>query len=61
MYWCKVYFNPDIKCDVVDNNLCEAFNGSLVDARCKSILQLLEDIRMAVMERIVEKRKQCSR
>ena len=31
MYWCKAYFNPDIKCDVVDNNLCEAFNGSLVD------------------------------
>ncbi|KAK8605627.1 hypothetical protein V6N13_102403 [Hibiscus sabdariffa] len=33
------------KCDVVDNNLAEAFNGWIVDARCHPIIIMLEEIR----------------
>ncbi|MFQ6629079.1 hypothetical protein Gotur_006494, partial [Gossypium turneri] len=40
------------------NNLCEAFNSSIVEARFKSIIRMLEDIRTK-MTRIVQKRKLC--
>ena len=25
-HWCRVYFNTEVKCDIVDDNLVEAFN-----------------------------------
>ncbi|XP_019172994.1 PREDICTED: uncharacterized protein LOC109168426 [Ipomoea nil] len=30
--WCKAFFRTFVKCDAVDNNLSEAFNGTLVKA-----------------------------
>ncbi|KAK8574061.1 hypothetical protein V6N13_097055 [Hibiscus sabdariffa] len=44
------------KCDVVDNNLAEAFNGWIVDARCHPIISMLEEIRKTVMQRLYVKR-----
>ena len=55
-HWCRSFFNSGVKCDVVENNLCEAFNGRIVDARAKSIISMLEDIRLMVMERIYTQR-----
>ncbi|XP_038693818.1 uncharacterized protein LOC119991542 [Tripterygium wilfordii] len=55
-YWCKAFFSTWSKCDSCDNNLCEAFNGTIVEARSKSIISMLEDIRRAIMKRFKDKR-----
>ncbi|XP_038705767.1 uncharacterized protein LOC120001481 isoform X2 [Tripterygium wilfordii] len=55
-YWSKAYFSPWCQCDSCDNNLCEAFNGTIVEARSKSIISMLEDIRRAMMRRIRDKK-----
>ncbi|KAK5834833.1 hypothetical protein PVK06_010511 [Gossypium arboreum] len=59
--WTRAFFGTTCKSDIVDNNLCEAFNSSIVEARFKSIIRMLEDIRTKMMTRIVQKRKLCNR
>lgn len=54
--WCQAHFNDIVKCDVVDNNMCETFNGVVLESRSKPIITMLEDIRQYVMTRIVVKR-----
>ncbi|KAK8715718.1 hypothetical protein V6N13_043046 [Hibiscus sabdariffa] len=44
---------------MVDNNICEAFNSSILETRYKSIITMLEEIRVKLMTRIVDKRKFC--
>ncbi|MBA0828298.1 hypothetical protein Goarm_012990 [Gossypium armourianum] len=56
--WTRPFLGTTCKLDIVDNNLCEAFNSSIVEARFKSIIRMLEDIRTK-MTRIVQKRKLC--
>ena len=51
-FWCKAFFRTNIKCDVCHNNLSETFNGTLVQARHKPIITILEDIKVAMMTRI---------
>ncbi|MBA0637216.1 hypothetical protein Godav_029033 [Gossypium davidsonii] len=48
----KAFLETTCKSDIVDNNLCEAFNSSIVEARFKSIIRMLEDIRTKMMTRI---------
>ncbi|XP_031121220.1 uncharacterized protein LOC116024467 [Ipomoea triloba] len=60
-FWCKTFFKEEIKCDLVDNNLNEAFNKTLLNARSKNIIPMLEDIRVAVMKRIAKKRSLAER
>lgn len=52
MQWCKVFFSTNACCDIVDNNLCKAFNGRILAARCKSINSMLEDIRLMMITRL---------
>ncbi|XP_038707254.1 uncharacterized protein LOC120002562 [Tripterygium wilfordii] len=54
-HWCKAFFSAWPRCDSNDNNLCEAFNGTIVEARSKSIISILEDIRRAMMRRFRDK------
>lgn len=56
-HWCKAYFQIHSKCDIVDNNMCEAFNGILVSSRHKAILGMLEEIRRTVMKRTIRMQK----
>ncbi|XP_071905845.1 uncharacterized protein [Coffea arabica] len=56
MHWCKAYFSPHTKCDMIVNNLCESFNSHILEARDKPIISCLENIRELMMERI-QKRK----
>ncbi|XP_019150642.1 PREDICTED: uncharacterized protein LOC109147413 [Ipomoea nil] len=56
-FWCKAFFRTTVKCDAVDNNLSEAFNNTLVKARVKHVIPMLEDIRVGVMRRIAKKFK----
>lgn len=41
---------------MVDNNLSEAFNRTLLSARSKFIISLLEDIRVVTMTRVTKKK-----
>ncbi|XP_039155563.1 uncharacterized protein LOC120287001 [Eucalyptus grandis] len=60
-YWCKAFFETICKSDIVDNNLSEAFNGSILEARHMSIISMLEDIREKIITRMHEKRGACQR
>lgn len=51
--WTRVFLGTTCKSDIVNNNLCEAFNSSIVEAKFKSIIRMLEDIRTKMMTRIV--------
>lgn len=51
-YWCKVYFNCEVKSDAIDNNMCESFNAWILSARHKTIISMLEEIRTKVMTRL---------
>ncbi|VVA40715.1 Hypothetical predicted protein, partial [Prunus dulcis] len=48
-HWSRAYFKSDSKCDMLMNNLCEAFNNSIMDARDKPVLTMLERIRLYIM------------
>ena len=56
-HWSKSFFGVKSKCDIIDNNLSEAFNSSIVEARQKSIITMLEEIKVKMMTRIVKKRQ----
>lgn len=51
-YWCKLYFNTEVKCHSVDNNMSEYFNAWILAARHKSIISMLKEIRVKMMTRI---------
>ncbi|XVF30898.1 hypothetical protein REPUB_Repub16aG0097900 [Reevesia pubescens] len=55
-YWCKAYSNSKSKCDILDNNTTKAFNGWILEPRCKNIISMLEEIRHMVMEMMNVKR-----
>lgn len=55
--WCKAYFDLLCKCDICDNNMCKSFNGFIIEARYKSIMTMLKNIRRLVMKRTVDRRK----
>ena len=52
---CNCFCICTLKCDATDNNLCEAFNGTICKARTKPLLVMLEDIRTYLMERMFKK------
>ncbi|KAH6776564.1 hypothetical protein C2S52_014125 [Perilla frutescens var. hirtella] len=52
MTFCRAFFSSRSKCDIVDNNMCESFNSTIVDAREKPIVSILTEIRLAAMERL---------
>ena len=54
--WCATYFNDVVKCHVIDNNICETFNGVMLEARSKPVITMLEEIRRYVMQRMIVKR-----
>ncbi|MFQ6622400.1 hypothetical protein Gotur_003159, partial [Gossypium turneri] len=50
--WARAFLGTTCILDIVDNNLCDAFNSSIVEARFKSIIRMLEDIRTKMMTKI---------
>ncbi|KAL4576182.1 hypothetical protein LXL04_012271 [Taraxacum kok-saghyz] len=50
--WCRAFFEPERCCDAVENGISESFNASIVEARKKPIITMLEEIRVYVMERM---------
>ncbi|EOX92369.1 Uncharacterized protein TCM_001319 [Theobroma cacao] len=57
MHWCQAFFFNFSKCDVIDNNMCETFNGVIIEARCKPIISILEEIKLYVMRRLVQNKE----
>ncbi|XP_050211451.1 uncharacterized protein LOC126661643 [Mercurialis annua] len=59
-FWtCAKATFTEVKCDVIDNNLAETFNGWILDARGLPIISMLEVIRVQVMTRLRVKRRVC--
>ncbi|KAK5812366.1 hypothetical protein PVK06_027795 [Gossypium arboreum] len=58
--WTKTFQGLHSVSDIIDNNICEAFNSSIMESIFNSIITMLEEIRVNMITRIVAKRKQCS-
>ncbi|GJZ45277.1 autophagy-related protein 11-like protein [Tanacetum coccineum] len=52
--WCKAYFRQESKCPNFDNGICKSFNRAILVQRTKPIITMLEDIRLYIMQRLVE-------
>ncbi|WOK98942.1 hypothetical protein Cni_G07654 [Canna indica] len=53
--FCQTYISVGCKSDAVSNNLSETFNGYILKAREKLIIDMLEDIRHMLMAIMYEK------
>ncbi|KAL6129214.1 hypothetical protein ACLB2K_072567 [Fragaria x ananassa] len=56
-HWCRAYFITDVDCDIMINNICESFNGWILEARGKSLVTMFEVLRVKLMKRITIRRK----
>jgi len=54
--FCKAFMNTNSRCDVIVNNMAETFNVYIVQGKAKHLIHMLEDIRHALIKRIVLKR-----
>jgi hypothetical protein len=55
-HWARAFFHVGVKCESVDNNLCESFNHAIIESRFYPIISMLEKIRCKVTLRIQENR-----
>lgn len=55
--WCQTFFNDLVKCEVINNNMCETFNGVILESMSKPIIVMLEDIRQYVITQMAVKRQ----
>ncbi|CAH9146031.1 unnamed protein product [Cuscuta epithymum] len=56
--FCRAFMKTSFKCDAITNNMAETFNGYIINARTKHLIYMLEDIRAALMQRLVIKRQE---
>ncbi|XP_070020357.1 uncharacterized protein [Nicotiana sylvestris] len=54
--WSKAMVRTSSKCDSVDNNMAESFNAWVLGPRHKTIISILEEIRIKVMNRFTRVR-----
>ncbi|KAH6812957.1 hypothetical protein C2S51_021975 [Perilla frutescens var. frutescens] len=50
--FCRAFFSFRSKSHMVDNNITESFNSSIVDARYKPIVSMLDEMRLSAMKRL---------
>ncbi|XP_010484802.1 PREDICTED: uncharacterized protein LOC104763085 [Camelina sativa] len=55
--WCRPFFKIDSCCEDVDNNATESFNATIVKARAKALVPMMEIIRRQAMARITKRKK----
>ncbi|CAN1184742.1 hypothetical protein LINPERHAP2_LOCUS37152 [Linum perenne] len=53
--FCRAFVSRVPKCDSIESNICETFNGCIVKWRSLRIINMLEGIRGYVMQRILDK------
>ncbi|XP_021723216.1 uncharacterized protein LOC110690668 [Chenopodium quinoa] len=56
--FCRAFLNTSFKTDVITNNMAETFNAYIINAWTKHLIYMLEDIRVALMQRLVNKKKE---
>ncbi|KAL6189133.1 hypothetical protein ACLB2K_040523 [Fragaria x ananassa] len=56
-HWCRAYFNTVVDCDIMINNICESFNGWILEARGKSPVTMFEELRVKLMKRIANRKR----
>ncbi|CAL1378233.1 unnamed protein product [Linum trigynum] len=54
-YFCRSFLSHLPKCDSVESNICETWNGTIVKYRGMRIIDMLEGIRGYMMDRVVIK------
>lgn len=59
--WSRAFFNTTTQCVNVENNMSEIFNGFISEARHKAIINMLDDIRFALMVREEKKFKEINK
>ncbi|KAK2638966.1 hypothetical protein Ddye_026761, partial [Dipteronia dyeriana] len=60
-HWSLAFFiNTDL-CDMLCNNMCEAFNSAILNARNKPVISIMEMIRNYLIKRLVSKRAELER
>ncbi|KAK3205776.1 hypothetical protein Dsin_019822 [Dipteronia sinensis] len=55
VHWSRAYFKDTTVCDMLCNNMCEAFNKAILQARDKHVISLMEMIRNYLMKMLVRK------
>ncbi|WVZ79281.1 hypothetical protein U9M48_026882 [Paspalum notatum var. saurae] len=55
-HWSRAFFRIGSNCDLVDNNMCESFNNSIMDAMFYPVISMHEAMRKKVMVSIQENR-----
>lgn len=53
--FCKAFISTRPLCDIIDNNVSETFNGFILQARGKPLIDMLNEIRDGLMERLYNK------
>ena len=59
--WSRSAFREGPKCDILLNNLCKSFNSTILSAREKCILTMLEQLSEYLMCRMASKRDAMSK
>jgi len=55
-FWSRSRFTGQAVCDTLVNNMSEAFNSTIINARSKPIITMMEDIRIYLMKRWAKNR-----
>uniref|UniRef100_A0A803PC09 MULE transposase domain-containing protein n=1 Tax=Cannabis sativa TaxID=3483 RepID=A0A803PC09_CANSA len=55
--WSKSHFKGGVKCDMLLNNCCKSFNNAIMEARDKTIVTLMESLRLWRMRRFNKNRE----
>lgn len=53
--FCKAFLTPVQCSDAILNNVCECFNSYILEARSKHVVDMLEEMRTTLMERLYRK------
>ncbi|WOL00776.1 hypothetical protein Cni_G09489 [Canna indica] len=55
--FCRFKISTLPKCEIIDNNMFECFNGYILRAKNRLLIDMLEDIRRTIMKTMAEKRE----
>ncbi|XP_076926466.1 uncharacterized protein LOC143589651 [Bidens hawaiensis] len=56
----RCYLQTHTKSDVIVSNMAETFNGYIIKSRSKHIIDMLEDIRLEIITRLITKKNEMS-
>jgi len=59
--WCRAWFMHESFCENVDNNATESFNATIVKARAKALVPMMETIRRKSMTHISKRKEKIRR